>query len=139
MTLCLHNNHTFIRCVSNTDSSAITIDSQNASCKTFHKLTSIDQPPRMTESSSKIDKKAGRVLLPSYVQPETYDLRVVPDMKAYTFDGIVSITMTTGDSFSEEESKKITLHSKELMYRSAEYKTEDGGNTVKAEEVRHCK
>lgn len=91
----------------------------------------------MTESSSKTDKKAGRVLLPSYVQPETYDLKVVPDMKAYTFDGIVSITMKAGDSFSEEESKKITLHSKELMYRSAEFKTEDG-KTVKADEVR-CK
>ena len=88
----------------------------------------------MTETT---DKKAGRVLLPSYVQPETYDLKVVPDMKAYTFDGIVSITMKTGDAFSEEESKKITLHSKELMYRSAEFKTEDGGTVVKADEVSH--
>eukprot|EP00531_Pseudo-nitzschia_arenysensis_P006209 CAMPEP_0116127934 /NCGR_PEP_ID=MMETSP0329-20121206/7097_1 /TAXON_ID=697910 /ORGANISM="Pseudo-nitzschia arenysensis, Strain B593" /LENGTH=888 /DNA_ID=CAMNT_0003622051 /DNA_START=101 /DNA_END=2767 /DNA_ORIENTATION=+ len=82
------------------------------------------------------DKKAGRILLPSYVQPEKYDLKVVPDMKAYTFDGIVSITMKTGDSFSEEESKMITLHSKELMYRSAEFVTEDGGKTVKADEIR---
>lgn len=81
------------------------------------------------------DKQAGRVLLPSYVQPEKYDLKVVPDMKAYTFDGIVSITMKTGDAFSEEESKMITLHSKELMYRSAEFTTEDGGKTVKADEV----
>ena len=81
------------------------------------------------------DKKAGRVLLPAYVQPQKYDLRVVPDMTAYSFDGIVSITMKTGDSFSEEESKMITLHSKELMYRSAEFTTEDGGKTVKAEEV----
>ena len=81
------------------------------------------------------DKQAGRVLLPSYVQPEKYDLRVVPDMTAYTFDGIVSITMKTGDAFSEEESKMITLHSKELMYRSAEFTTEDGGRTVTADEV----
>jgi aminopeptidase N len=93
----------------------------------------------MTDNNSKADKKAGRVLLPSYVQPQRYDLKVVPDMTAYTFDGLVSITMTTEESFSEEESKKITLHSKELMYRSAEYKTttEDGvGKIVKADEIR---
>ena len=86
-------------------------------------------------NSSKAEKKMGRVLLPSYVQPQSYDLRVVPDMSAYTFDGLVSIRMKTGDNFSEEESKKIVLHSKELMYRSAEFKTEDGGKAVKADEV----
>ena len=90
------------------------------------------------------NKSKGRVLLPSYVQPERYDLKVVPDMTAYTFDGLVAITMTTEESFSEEESKKITLHSKELMYRSAEFEykttTEDGdataGKIVKADEIR---
>jgi len=87
----------------------------------------------MTDSA-KADKTAGRVLLPSYVQPQTYDLKVVPDLKAYTFDGIVSITMTTSESFSEEESKQITLHSKELMYRSAEFKAD--GTVVKADEIR---
>lgn len=87
----------------------------------------------MTDST-KADKTAGRVLLPSYVQPQTYDLRVLPDLKAYTFDGIVSITMTTSESFSEEESKQITLHSKELMYRSAEFKV--NGTVVKADEIR---
>lgn len=83
------------------------------------------------------DKKAGRVLLPSYVQPLSYDLKVTPDMTAYTFDGIVSIAMSTGESFSDEESKQITLHSKELLYRSAEFRVEgDSAKTVKAEEIR---
>ena len=98
----------------------------------------------MTETTTTppTDKKAGRVLLPSYVQPQKYDLRVVPDMVAYTFDGLVSITMTTGESFSEEESKRIILHSKELMYKSAqvEFQTETDGSTastiLKADEIR---
>lgn len=82
------------------------------------------------------DKKAGRILLPSYVKPLRYDLKVTPDMTAYTFDGIVSIAMATGETFSDEESKQITLHSKELLYRSAEFRVEgDSAKTVKAEEV----
>ena len=88
----------------------------------------------MTETKE-TDKTAGRVLLPSYVQPQSYDLKVTPDLTAYSFDGIVSIGMVTGDSFSEEESKKITLHSKELMYRSAEFHAADSGKVVKADEV----
>jgi len=85
-------------------------------------------------TDNKTDKAAGRVLLPSYVQPQTYDLKVSPDMTAFTFDGLVLIGMTTAESFSEEESKQITLHSNELMYRSAEFETTDG-KIVKAEEV----
>ncbi|VEU39903.1 unnamed protein product [Pseudo-nitzschia multistriata] len=88
----------------------------------------------MTETKE-TDKTAGRVLLPSYVQPQSYDLKVTPDLTAYSFDGIVSIGMVTGDSFSEEESKKITLHSKELMYRSAEFHAADSGKVVKADEI----
>ena len=86
------------------------------------------------DDKTPIDKTAGRVLLPSYVQPQSYDLKVSPDMTAYTFDGTVSIGMTTTDSFSDEESRKITLHSKELMYHSAEFQTADG-KVVKADEV----
>lgn len=82
----------------------------------------------------KSSKAAGRVLLPSYAKPERYDLKVTPDMVAYTFDGLVSIDMTTRDSFSEEESKTITLHAKELMFRSAKFQTKDG-KVVAADEV----
>ena len=88
----------------------------------------------MTDSS-KAKKTGNRVLLPSYVKPQSYDLKVSPDMAAYTFDGLVSISMATAESFSDEDSKKITLHSKELMYRSAEFQNADGSKTVKADEV----
>jgi aminopeptidase N len=83
----------------------------------------------------KSSKAAGRVLLPDYVKPQRYDLKVTPDLVAYTFDGIVTIEMTTSDSFSDEESKKITLHAKELMFRSAKFQTKDG-KVVTADEVR---
>mmetsp|Transcript_22391 Transcript_22391/g.48727 ORF Transcript_22391/g.48727 Transcript_22391/m.48727 type:complete len:894 (-) Transcript_22391:273-2954(-) len=89
----------------------------------------------MTESN-KAEKTAGRVLLPSYVQPQSYDLKVIPNLTAYTFDGLVSIGMITGESFSEEESKQITLHSKELMYRNAEFQTADSEKAIKADEIR---
>ncbi|KAG7368830.1 aminopeptidase [Nitzschia inconspicua] len=85
----------------------------------------------MLDKSSKV---AGRVLLPDYVKPERYDLKVTPDLIAYTFDGLVSIKMTTKDSFSDEESNKITLHAKELMFRSAKFQTEDG-KIVAADEI----
>ena len=84
------------------------------------------------------DKKAGRVLLPSYTKPQTYELKVIPNLTAYSFDGVVSITMQTEEHFTDEESKQIKLHSKELMYREAEFQTKDG-KTVKAEEVSQTK
>jgi aminopeptidase N len=83
----------------------------------------------------KSSKAAGRVLLPDYVKPQRYDLKVTPDLVAYTFDGVVTVEMTTSDSFSDEESKKITLHAKELMFRSAKFQTKDG-KVVTADEVR---
>ncbi len=79
-------------------------------------------------------KSAGRVLLPLYVKPEKYDLKITPDLVNYTFDGVVSIDMTTEASFTEAESKTITLHAKELMFRKAEFHTEDG-KIVPADEV----
>ena len=85
-------------------------------------------------TNSKADKAAGRVLLPSYVQPTRYDLKVKPDLINYTFDGLVAIEMLSGENFTNDESKKITLHAKELMFRTAEFQTSDG-KVVKADEV----
>mmetsp|Transcript_14162 Transcript_14162/g.34101 ORF Transcript_14162/g.34101 Transcript_14162/m.34101 type:complete len:891 (+) Transcript_14162:157-2829(+) len=79
-------------------------------------------------------KTAGRVLLPSYVKPQRYDLKIVPNLTEYTFDGVVTIDMETAETFSDDEAKKITLHSKELMYRSAEFQT-SVGKVVKADEI----
>ena len=97
-------------------------------------------------ASTSVDKKAaktaGRVLLADYATPTHYDLKLVPDLEAFIFDGLVQIEMTTSDTMSEKESKKITLHANELLFRSAQFTTvsDDGGATtppevVKAEEV----
>lgn len=86
-------------------------------------------------TNCKVDKAAGRVLLPSYVQPTRYDLKVKPDLINYTFDGLVAIEMLSGENFTSDESKKITLHAKELMFRTAEFQTSDG-KVVKADEIR---
>jgi aminopeptidase N len=82
----------------------------------------------------KAAKAEGRVLLPDYVVPTRYNLKITPDLVQYTFDGLVSIDMTTKDSFTDEESKMITLHAKELMFRSAKFQT-TGGSVVMAHEV----
>jgi aminopeptidase N len=80
-------------------------------------------------------KSAGRVLLPSYVTPVNYDLKIVPNLKTFTFDGIAKIEMTTSDAMSDDDSKKITLHAKELLFRGAKFTTKDGPETVSAVEV----
>lgn len=79
----------------------------------------------------KSSKTAGRVLLPDYVTPIQYDLKLVPDMKQFTFDGIVSIEMNT--SASAGDHKTITLHAKELLFKSAKFQV--GEKVVEAEEI----
>ena len=90
-----------------------------------------------TPSSAKAQKAQGRVLLPDYAKPERYDLKVTPDLVNYSFDGIVSIDMTTAASIPEADAKKITLHAKELLFRSAKFVYSDGKEekTVAADEV----
>ena len=89
----------------------------------------------MTDRSKKAE---GRVLLPDYAKPERYDLKVTPDMVNYTFEGLVAIDMTTAASIPDADAKKITLHAKELLFRSAKFVVVDGGTeekSVDAEEV----
>ena len=88
----------------------------------------------MTDRSKKAQ---GRVLLPDYAKPERYDLKVTPDMVNYTFEGLVAIDMTTAASIPEADAKKITLHAKELLFRSAKFVYSDGKEekTVAADEV----
>ena len=81
------------------------------------------------------DKAAGRVLLPDYVQPINYDLKLIPDLVKFSFDGIVTIDFSTSsDEITKEQSKSITLHSKEIMYREAKATLADG-KSVTAEEI----
>jgi hypothetical protein len=93
----------------------------------------------MTTTPVKKDKTAGRVLLPDYVVPVQYDLKVTPDLKAFVFDGLLVLEMTTGADIPTEMSNSITLHAKELLFRKASYQvgTKDGGaEVIVAQEVR---
>jgi len=85
----------------------------------------------MTSSN---DKSAGRVLLPTYVTPKQYDLKLTPDLVKFSFDGLLAISFDSSKEISEDQSKTITLHSKELMYREAKVVLEDGKEVV-AEQI----
>eukprot|EP00934_Nitzschia_sp_Nitz4_P005668 Nitzschia sp. Nitz4//scaffold210_size37948//7957//10834//NITZ4_007687-RA/size37948-augustus-gene-0.25-mRNA-1//-1//CDS//3329541921//5658//frame0 len=81
-----------------------------------------------------VDKSAkaqGRVLLPDYVVPTRYDLKVTPDLEKFTFDGLVVIDMETSQSASEH--KEITLHFHELLFKSATLSVD--GKKLDAEEI----
>lgn len=74
------------------------------------------------------------MLLPDYVTPTKYDLKLTPDLKQYTFEGVVVLEMTTSASAGDQ--KTIHLHAKELLFKSAKFQTTTTtSKTVDAEEV----
>lgn len=78
----------------------------------------------------------GRVLLPSTIVPTRYDVKITPDLEAFTFAGEVSIGISTSADL-DEKCKEIVMHAKELCFISASY-TIDGGATaapIKAEQI----
>ena len=79
-------------------------------------------------------KAEGRVLLPSYINPIRYDLKLTPDFENFTFVGHTSIEVTTTNGVGSE----ITMHAKELCFASASYVVKGGGDGEKcsAEEIR---
>ena len=78
-------------------------------------------------------KAEGRVLLPSYINPIRYDLKLTPDFENFTFSGHTSIEVTTTYGVSSE----ITMHAKELCFASASYVVKGGdGQKCNAEEIR---
>ena len=93
----------------------------------------------MTTTTSKSDKAAGRVLLPSHVVPIRYDLSITPDLQAFTFVGTIHIVMNINkdskDMTNEAASKSITLHAKELAFNSASYRLANTSEDVKAVEI----
>mmetsp|Transcript_7191 Transcript_7191/g.14760 ORF Transcript_7191/g.14760 Transcript_7191/m.14760 type:complete len:905 (-) Transcript_7191:134-2848(-) len=100
----------------------------------------------MTSSSS--DKAAGRVLLPSTINPTRYDLKFTPHFENFTFTGESSIELTTTSNLHDsaangEKCREITLHSKELCFASASYvvvktnrEESPEGAAFEAEEIR---
>jgi len=76
----------------------------------------------MTTTTTKADKTAGRVLLPSTIVPSRYNVSIEPDLVAFTFKGQVSILLdTTADLL--DGNTEITLHAKELLFVSAKVTT----------------
>mmetsp|Transcript_2671 Transcript_2671/g.10383 ORF Transcript_2671/g.10383 Transcript_2671/m.10383 type:complete len:883 (-) Transcript_2671:311-2959(-) len=71
-----------------------------------------------------------RVLLPSDVQPEKYDLTLEPDFERFMFDGSVKITVDV-----QEATDSITLHTKELMIASAKFTPADSSKSFAANDI----
>lgn len=76
------------------------------------------------------DKKAGRVLLPDLVLPSRYDLRLVPDLERFVFDGQLRMSVDVSEATNE-----VTLHAKELQIASAVFKAGADGSGSEVEMV----
>ena len=87
--------------------------------------------------SSKDKKAEGRVLLPSTIVPTRYDLKLTPDLEAFTFNGDITIELTTSADL-EKDCKEIVMHAKELCFISASFVVA-GAAAVEAEEIRDNK
>lgn len=63
-----------------------------------------------------VDKAAGRVLLPDNVVPSRYDIRLVPDLVRFVFDGKEKISVDVREATNE-----IVCHAKELQITCAKF------------------
>mmetsp|Transcript_85496 Transcript_85496/g.147813 ORF Transcript_85496/g.147813 Transcript_85496/m.147813 type:complete len:889 (-) Transcript_85496:87-2753(-) len=71
-----------------------------------------------------------RVLLPSDVLPEQYDLTLEPDLERFSFEGLVKISCEVSVATDE-----VTLHARDLLVSSAKFIPCDGGKELEAEEI----
>jgi puromycin-sensitive aminopeptidase len=55
------------------------------------------------------------IKLPNYVEPKIYDITLKPDLENFTFSGFETITLNI-----LKDTKKVTLHSKDLNIKTAE-------------------
>lgn len=80
-------------------------------------------------------KSEGRVLLPHTIVPTRYDIRLEPDLSSFTFNGEVTIFLTTSSDL-DADCRAIVMHAKELCFISASFKDDKSGSSkVEAEEV----
>mmetsp|Transcript_1550 Transcript_1550/g.3923 ORF Transcript_1550/g.3923 Transcript_1550/m.3923 type:complete len:885 (-) Transcript_1550:120-2774(-) len=71
-----------------------------------------------------------RVLLPSDVLPEEYDLTLEPDLEQFTFDGVVKISCDV-----QVATDRVSVHAMDLVLSQASF-TPSGSSTVyKADEI----
>jgi len=96
----------------------------------------------MSVTTSKLDKKAGRVLLPETMEPMRYDLKLTPNLEQFTFEGEVTVRVQTAVE-KHLETKEVIMHAKELAFHSATFRPVNNctiGNTasdvVEADEIR---
>ena len=72
-------------------------------------------------------RSSDAVILPPYAEPRHYELSLTPDMRSFTFDGVVDIVV---DILSATSS--LVLHSKELTYYDSTTFTATDGSVTKA-------
>eukprot|EP00930_Biecheleria_cincta_P105887 TRINITY_DN9895_c0_g1_i3.p1 TRINITY_DN9895_c0_g1~~TRINITY_DN9895_c0_g1_i3.p1 ORF type:complete len:886 (-),score=194.02 TRINITY_DN9895_c0_g1_i3:264-2921(-) len=74
--------------------------------------------------------RGDRVLLPSDVVPEKYDLTLEPDLEQSTFEGTVKITVDV-----QVATETVMLHAKELVISSAKFTASGSKSAMKADEI----
>jgi puromycin-sensitive aminopeptidase len=62
-----------------------------------------------------MNKTNKNIKLPNYVEPKIYDITLKPDLENFTFSGFETITLNI-----LKDTKKVTLHSKDLNIKTAE-------------------
>lgn len=67
------------------------------------------------------EKATGRVLLPDAVLPSRYDLRLVPDLERFVFDGKARITVDVHEATSD-----VVMHAFELQVSSVKFVPAEG-------------
>jgi len=77
-------------------------------------------------------KAAGRVLLPPTVEPVKYDIKLVPDLVNFTFDGTEKICLDVREATDE-----ILLHAKEISIKSHTVVLKAGGTELKPQAVNY--
>jgi len=89
----------------------------------------------MTDATDAASKAAGRVLLPDNIVPSRYELKIKPDLEAFTFDGECKIVLNT----TTVSGNQIKLHAKELCFSKANFVLEGSAEApVDCEEVSVC-
>jgi len=62
----------------------------------------------------------GRVVLPSTIIPSRYDIKITPDLDAFTFTGEMVVKLSTSADIAKD-CCEIVMHAKELCFVSASY------------------
>jgi hypothetical protein len=90
---------------------------------------------QMNNDKSSTDR---RVVLPDHIVPHRYDLKIIPDLVSFTFEGECRIGLTTKtiETIETINNHEIQLHAKELYFISAKIQVEGSSDPpIECEEV----